>query len=168
MTKRNPTGGEPVEPGNADELSSVTAQVTATIEPEPSAEPSAEDDLVDIASDKLHDLATKPGELDATIDQLTEEELASLLELGFGLVADHRGPHWELTARSSARLAKWLKLCLVKYPTLWKWLEDKLPIVALSGLVSYEVWVRVKIDREQKAAREKKAKPQEAPGEKAE
>jgi hypothetical protein len=158
-------GGEPpVEAGSAGELADVAAEVAEAVAPAAgeSGRPAAvgdtaEDELVDVAADKLHEIATEPGALDATMAQLTEEELGLLFELAFGLVADYRGKHWELNERASRRLGKWLKLTFDRYPALWLRVQQYLPLAVLAGLVSYEVWARVRIDRELAA---KKAKGQ--------
>src|SRR5574341_1100467 len=107
-----------VEPGSPAELADVAQQVREELKPEqPAVEvhdrrteggPSAAaggtiaDELVDVAAEKLEDLE-KPGQFERLVAQLTEEDLGDVIELGFGWVADTRGPHWEIGEKQSRR-----------------------------------------------------------------
>ena len=139
----------PIEPGSQTELDEIAGKVAAEIDPAaPDAKAAATDELVDVATEKLDELAKHPEEVQRTLELLTEEELATVIELGFGLVADSRGKHWEITERRSLRIAKWLKLSLEKHAELLKWLAAFLPELVTALLLSYEVWTRIKLDAE--------------------
>lgn len=145
------TGEAPVEPGDQAELDAIAGKVAAELEPAIAAEEAkaaATDELVDVATEKLDELAKHPEEVQRTLALLTEEELATVIELGFGLVADSRGKHWEITEKRSLRIAKWLKLSLEKHGEVLKWLAAFLPELVTGLLLAYEIWTRVQQDRE--------------------
>lgn len=154
------TGDPPIEPGSQTELDEIAGKVAAELQPDPAApdaKAAATDELVDVATEKLDELAKHPEEVQRTLALLTEEELATVIELGFGLVADSRGKHWEITERRSLRIAKWLKLSLEKHAELLRWLAAFLPELVTALLLSYEVWTRIKLDAE--VAKKKKETP---------
>lgn len=163
-----------VEPGSPAELADVAQQVREELKPEqPAVEvhdrrteggPSAAaggtiaDELVDVAAEKLEDLE-KPGQFERLVAQLTEEDLGDVIELGFGWVADTRGPHWEIGEKQSRRLAHWLKKSLQRHPQLLTWLGEWLPDVVCGLLLSYEIWARVRIDQQLAEKKRKEGSP---------
>jgi hypothetical protein len=168
MPKRSPgissTTEPPIEPGNQAELDDIAGKVAAELQPDPAApdaKAAATDELVDVATEKLDELAQHPEDVQRTLQLLTEEELATVIELGFGLVADSRGKHWEITERRSLRIAKWLKLSLEKHAEVLKWLAAFLPELVTALLLSYEVWTRIKLDGELKVQKAKEVQREE-------
>ena len=150
-----------VEAGDQSELAAVASEVAAELDqPTAPAPDTSEDELVDLAVEKLDEFAKQPEEVERVLALLTEQELADLLELGFGLVADQRGAHWELTGKRSLRIAKWLKLSLEKHGEVLKWIASFLPELVTALLLTYEIWTRVKRDGELKA--KKKEGPADA------
>jgi hypothetical protein len=141
-----------VEPGDQGELAAVAGEVAAELDQPTAPTPDTpEDELVDLAVEKLDEFAKRPEEVERVLALLTEQELADLLELGFGLVADQRGPHWEITSKRSLRIAKWLKLSLEKHGEVLKWVASFLPELVTALLLTYEIWTRVKLEGELKA-----------------
>lgn len=158
------TSGGKIEPGRVEELESITADLHAKLDTPPAEpEPTPEDELVDLAVDKIEEVGADPAALERTLAKLTEEELAAVIELGFGLVADKRGAHWEISEKRSRRLAKWLKLVLQKHTDLWKWLAQWLPEAMLAALLSYEVWQRWRLDQEIAKKKKQQAPPPKSP-----
>lgn len=155
-------------------LSSELAQAEATVlretapppPPPPPAPPEAPDEeLVALAEEKLEELAAKPSDIDRMVRNLSEEELAAVIELGFGLVADRRGPHWEISERRALRIAKWLKRTLDRYPAILSLLGDWLPGIVTALLLGFEVWVRIRRDRELELEKKRAPTPAPAPAE---
>ena len=160
MRKKSSTSstGEPIEAGDPAEFNAVAGQVQGELAAEPAPEPeSPEDELVDVAVEKLDELAKHPKEVERTLALLTEEELATVIELGFGLVADKRGSHWEISEKRSLRIAKWLKLSLEKHGQVVEWIASFLPEMVTALLLTYEIWSRVQEDR--KLAKAKAEQP---------
>jgi hypothetical protein len=78
------------------------------------------------------------------LDDLTEEEIGDLFSLLFGLAAVKRGPHWELPDRNAARIGKWVKRAIRIHGM--QWLEKWIPDLMALGLISYELFKRVRED----------------------
>lgn len=124
----------------------------------PAAAAEAEQDLLD----RAERFASDPAAL-AKLEGMTEEEIADLLELGFGLVAEFRGPHWEIHQRAARRVAKWGKKSLDRHG--WEWAAKWLPDVMAVALLAFEIGKRVREDRAVKLAKDIKARvAQVAPG----
>lgn len=162
MRKRSSTSstGEPIEAGDPAEFNAVAGQVQGELAAEPAPE-SPEDELVDVAVEKLDELAKHPKEVERTLALLTEEELATVIELGFGLVADKRGAHWEISEKRSLRIAKWLKLSLEKHGQVVEWIASFLPEMVTAILLTYEIWSRVQEDRKLAKAKAEQPPPRE-------
>lgn len=82
------------------------------------------------------------------LNDLTEEEIGDLFSLLFGLVAVKRGAHWELPDRNAARIGKWVKRAIRVHGLAW--LEQWIPGLMSLGLVSYELFARLRVDAQNK------------------
>lgn len=104
-----------------------------------------------------------PAALQALQD-LSEEDIADIAQLVFGLVADRRGKHWELPDRSARRIGRTWKRMIDRHN--WEWIAKWLPDTVAVGLLVFEAWKRWKIDRELVAAkleRERRERGQATP-----
>src|SRR5689334_22483139 len=108
-------GVSSLTPGTAEELASVQAQVIGAIPPapEPQPAPSADDDSPDALLGEVEKIAKDPS----ILADMSEEEIALVAELLFGLVSDWRGPEWEMPAESKAarRIAAWARKSIERH-----------------------------------------------------
>lgn len=98
--------------------------------------------------DRLDKLADGDPATLAALEALSADDIADLCELAFGLVADIRGKHWELSPRSAQRLAKWFKRSLDRHG--WQWMAKWLPDVVALLLLAFEIWKRWEQDKKLK------------------
>ena len=141
--------GSDVSPADVGELAQIAAEIRAAAPPAPAPGPAgaAADELADELVGVAERVAEGDGKL---IEALTADEWSDLFELLFGLTADFRGAHWELTPRAAARLGKWVKRSVDRHG--WEWVAKWMPDVMALGLLSYEIAKRVRTDRELAAA----------------
>ena len=97
------------------------------------------------------------GEHPELLDGFGEEDFADVWELAFGLVADWRGPYWELQTHSKLRLGKWSYRVMRRHPELLAWLAKNAPDLVLGFILVIEIGRRVDLDR--KAHRQLPATP---------
>lgn len=124
-------------------------------EPEPAAPaggPDSELPPMDPTEEAVLGLAEDVMESPEQIAKLTRDDVADVLTLGFGLVADRRGKHWEMPEGSSerARLAKWIHKSIERHgwDKFAEWLPDLFAVAVLGMAISR----RVQKDRELRAA----------------
>lgn len=132
----------PAVSGSAEELNRIEEEVAPAAEPSPDPE-----ELIDAAAEAAEELIGRPER----IADLTEEELAAVIELGFGLAAEWRGPHWEIEERAARRIAKWLRRSIERHGGVPAWVVKWLPDFFVLALLGSEVWKRVGRDRQLKA-----------------
>lgn len=134
---------------DAGELARVAAEIRAEGERValPNADPNADaEDVQHAALDHMERIAEGDKDALKALDDLTEDDLADLFDLGFGLVADMRGKHWELSPRSAKRLGRCFKRTLDRHG--WEWAAKWMPDVMSALFLGFEVWKRVARDRE--------------------
>lgn len=149
-----PSTSEPVVPGQATELEAAAREVAgqhsvpapeAPTSPPPELPATEGGGLVDV----VEELAEQPaGALSQRLAAMTEEDIAAVVELGFGLVSEIRGPHWEIEERQSRRIAKWIRRSIERHGGVPAWLEQWLPDVMVAALLGQAIWVRVAKDRQ--------------------
>jgi hypothetical protein len=140
---------EPVELGRAADEVRAVGSAGDDAEPQP---PPLHADIVD-AAEQLAE-----GNLDASaLALLTAEEVGDVFALGFALVADRRGPHWELDKKSAGRIGKWVKRSLERHGAAW--LEKWLPEVMAGMMLAYELGVRLREDQRLKREGGERALP---------
>jgi hypothetical protein len=133
-----------------DELARLEADV-ATRFPEPPPPPPPPGASAGAGADPADEVAEGlelVGEHPELLDEFSDQDFAEIWELAFGLVADWRGPHWELPARSSLRLGKWSSRVVRRHPELLQWLAKNAPDLILGLLLVIEVGRRIGRDRQ--------------------
>jgi hypothetical protein len=159
----SPTGSTPGSSAppqaNDAELAAVAAEIRAQAPPPAAAAPAPgaaerEEALIDVTARMAE------GDV-ALLAQLTEEDVAAIFELGFGVAADYRGPHWEMPAASpeAVRLAKFVKRSIDRHG--WEWLAKWVPDVMAVLLLGYAISKRWQRDQELAAEANRKKTEQE-------
>lgn len=126
------------------ELAALEREIEAAVPP-PAAEPGRPD--VEAVVDTLGKVAELNND---ALAQLGADDCADLLEMGFGLVADQRGKHWEMTKPESTRIGAWMAKAVQRHG--WEWLNKWLPDIMAALLIGLAVTKRVELDRKLKAA----------------
>jgi hypothetical protein len=150
-------------PAEPEEVTRAVAEIRAAAPPAlppppPPPGPGLESDEL---TEPLIDRAERFAEGDLSeLEKLTSQDIADVFDFLFGLAADWRGPHWELTPRESTRLGKWVKRAIDRHG--WAWIAKYLPDAMALGLVCYEAGRRLRIEaklvQERKEAEAKDAK----------
>ena len=97
-------------------------------------------------TEAMLDVADKLAESPELVADLTPDDVADLLALGFDLVAERRGEHWRLQDREKERIAKWAHKAIQRHGLEWlgQWMPDVMTgLLLLAAVVS-----RVQVDRE--------------------
>lgn len=94
----------------------------------------------------------KGGEHAQLLQELTAEDVADFLKLGFSLVAFRRGDHWVLSEQEADHIGRWVKKSIERHGVEWvaKWLPD----IMAGALLGYAIVRRVEVDT--KIAKQKK------------
>lgn len=138
-----PRGTSPVD---GSELARIAASIRSTgdrVAADAGAADRAAGEVEQDVLDGVERLVTGDG---AQLENLTEDEIADLFALGFGMMADYRGKHWELHDKSARRLGKWFKRVLDRHG--WAFVAKWLPDVMAVLILGYEVTKRWKVDKE--------------------
>jgi hypothetical protein len=133
--------------GSIEELERVQRDVLETEQPAPpppEPEPEAIEELIDVGTEHIERIANDPK----LLEEMSEEDIAAFLELCFGLMADWRGPHWELPTKNANRLAKWIRRSIERHGGLPEWFKKYFPDLMCALLVSIEIGRRIKVDKE--------------------
>lgn len=166
---------EPPQPADPLELGAVRAAVledTPAPAPEPPPAQLPPGPAAGQPRAEVHDARTEPidddEEIRATIDgieaalkDLTEQDLADFIQLGFGLIADSKPPkpEWEISEPRARRLALWAKKVIDRHPDALQWLRQYFPELVLGLILGYEVWTRLRLTRKRMAAEKATSAP---------
>lgn len=137
--------------------------------PGPAAAPEADAEVHDRRTEPLEeDLDRLSGksldELERALGELEEEDVADIIQLGFGLLADSPGmEHWEISPARATRLARWVKRVLDRHLGTLGWVKAWLPEIMTGLLLGYEIWTRIRIGKQKRAAAQKPEPAQEVP-----
>ena len=177
-----PRAAEPAEPqaANPDDVARARAAIDE-LEPPQTATPDEVDQALgaERPAAELHDRRTEPApgdeldeldeldalanadptELEAKLHGMTVDDLADVIELGFGYWADGHGAHWEIARKRSLRLAHWLKKVIARHAGALEGLLKNLPEIMCGVLFGYEIWSRVRIGRKLTPAESPPAPP---------
>lgn len=160
-TDAPPVGASPDDIARAREAVAETQPPPASEPPPLGAErPAAEvrdrrtEPLDDDDEQKIRELEQLAGDraaLEEKLHGMTIEDLADVIELGFGWYADDNGAHWEISPKRAQRLARWLKKVIERHAESLEWVLRNLPELMCALLFGYEIWIRIRTTRQLKA-----------------
>lgn len=96
------------------------------------------------------------------LTELTAEDVADFLKLGFSLVAFKRGDHWVLSDQEAEHIGRWVRKAIARHGVEWvaKWLPD----IMAGALLGYAIVRRVEVDNKLAAQRKAATKDKAAEG----